>query len=214
MKTTLQLLLGFVTSLAFAGYTQAATVTSTFDTDRDGWTVSGDATSGIPDWVSSGGNPDGHIEADNTVSGGVWYFEAPGKFLGDQSAAYGQMLSFDLRQTGSGSQFSAVDIILNGGGLTLNLDAGTNPLPVGSWVSYSVLLSELGGWTEGGGAASQSDLMTTLGSLSRLRIRGEYISGSDTGRLDNVVLNSAPIPLPPALWLIGSATLCLLRWCR
>jgi hypothetical protein len=123
------------------GNVNAALVSSTFDTD-DGWLVSGDATSSLPTFVATGGNPNGHIEADDTVSGGVWYFQAPAKFLGDLSGALGELLGFDLRQTGSGSQFSASDVILNGGGTELTFDAGDNPLPVGEWVSYAVRLDD------------------------------------------------------------------------
>ncbi|MGE0486452.1 MAG: laminin B domain-containing protein [Gammaproteobacteria bacterium] len=188
-------------ALAFTTLTTAATVTSTFETDAEGWLVAGDAVSGIPTWVASDGNPGGHIQANDSVAGGVWYFDAPAKFLGAQSGAYGGTLSFDLRQTGSGSQFDAADVILNGGGLELRIDAGSNPLPVGTWVSYSLTLVETAGWTKGGAAANQSDLLTVLGALDRLRIRGEFISGSDTGRLDNVVLNA--VPVPAAAWLLG-----------
>jgi hypothetical protein len=186
-----------------SGVAAAATVSSTFDSDAEGWLISGDAVSGIPTWVANGGNPGGHIEADDSVAGGVWYFDAPAKFLGGLPGAYGGTLSFDLRQTGSGSQFQAADVILNGAGLELRIDAGPNPLPVGTWVSYSLALTEAAGWTNGGAAASQSDLLAVLGALDRLRIRGEFISGSDTGRLDNVALSA--VPLPAAAWLLGPA---------
>ncbi|MEQ8496041.1 MAG: laminin B domain-containing protein, partial [Gammaproteobacteria bacterium] len=93
-------------------------------------------------------------------------------------------------------------VILNGGGLELRIDAG-NPLPVGTWVSYAIPLHESAGWTQGGAAATQADLQTVFGALDRLRIRGEYISGSDIGRLDNVSLSA--VPLPAAAWLLGPA---------
>lgn len=86
-----------VTLMQF-GNAAAAVVTSTFDSGADGWTISGDATSGLPIFLATGGNPGGHIEADDSVSGGVWYFQAPSKFPGDLSGAYGELLQFDLRQ--------------------------------------------------------------------------------------------------------------------
>jgi hypothetical protein len=200
-------LAGAVTAFLLHGAAQAATITSNFDVDSEGWRVVGDATSALPTWVASDGNPGGHIEADDTVSGGVWYFDAPAKFLGSLPGAYGGLLSFDLKQTGSGSQFDSADVILNGGGLELSIDVG-NPLPLGSWVSYAIQLDESAGWTRGGAAATQADLQTVFASLGRLRIRGEYITGPDTGRLDNVSLSA--VPLPAAAWLFGPAVAGLL----
>lgn len=203
MNSSHTFLCSSVLGLLFSTQAMAASITSTFDIDADGWLVSGDATSGVPDYVASGGNPGGFIEADDTVSGGVWYFQAPGKFLGDMSGAYGQTLSFDLTQDGRGSQFSASDIILDGGGIQITLDSLANPLPLGDWVSYAVVLDESDSWMNGGIAATQSDIQTVLGALTRLRIRGEYISGSDTGGLDNV--NLQVVPVPAAVWLFASA---------
>lgn len=189
-----------------------AVISSTFDTDSEGWTVVGDATSGVPAYVASGGNAGGYIKADDTVSGGVWYFQAPDKYLGDMTGAYNQTLNYDLMQTGSGSQFQANDVVLTGGGQTLVLGLSANPLPLGDWVSYSVSLSETAGWLNGGVAATQGDMLNVLGSLTTLKIRGEYISGPDTGRLDNVSLNT--VPVPAAAWLFGSGLISLIGIAR
>lgn len=191
-----------------SGIAAAAVVASTFDSGADGWIISGDATSGVPTFLPTGGNPGGHIEADDSVSGGIWYFQAPSKFLGDFSGAYGELLQFDLKQTGSGSQISRDDVILNGGGIQLTLDTLANPLPVGEWVSYSVRLDDSEAWMNGGAAATAADLLVVLSSLDRLRIRGEYINGSDTGRLDNVSVSV--VPIPAAVYFLGSGLLGLL----
>lgn len=187
------------------GSAGAATVTSAFDVDDEGWLVVGDSTSAAPDYLPSGGNAGGAIEATDRVAGGVWYFGAPAKFLGDKSLALGQSLAFDLYQTGSGAQFSASDVVLTGAGLTLTFDAPDNPLPLGSWISYSVDLTAAAGWQRvssrtsvSGTQASEAELASVLGDLDSLLIRGEYISGSDQGRLDNVTLSA--VPLPAAVW--------------
>lgn len=99
-------------------------------------------------------------------------------------------------------------MILNGGGLQLTLDTLTNPLPVGEWVSYGVRLDESEAWMNGGAAATAADLLVVLSSLDRLRIRGEYINGSDTGRLDNVSVSV--VPVPAAIGFLGSGLLGLL----
>ncbi len=203
-----QILKAAILAPLFVANAYGATISSTFDIDAEGWLIAGDATSGAPTYVATGGNPGGFIQANDSVSGGVWYFDAPNMFLGDLSGALSQSLSFDLKQTGSGPQFNSSDVILNGGGLEVRFDAASNPLPVGDWVSYSVILDETVGWTKGGAAATQADMLTVLGSLSRLRIRGEFISGSDIGRLDNVSVQV--VPVPAAIWLLISGLIGLL----
>src|SRR5438093_839403 len=81
-----------ISVLALASSLHAATITSTFDTGSDGWTYN----EGTFMFVSSGGNPGGHLELSDTGPG----FEdfavfAPSKFLGDLSAFNRGMLSFD-----------------------------------------------------------------------------------------------------------------------
>lgn len=164
---------------------------STFDTNDEGWTVSGDAqgSSVIPDYVTSGGNPGGYVSALDNVAGGVWYWKAPAKFLGDVSSAYGQIFSFDLRQSSTASQFDAADVILEGSGLKLVYDTPNNPGT--DWTSYEITLQETAGWKVGtldGLSATAGQMDTVLSALTDLFIRGEYVTGSDRGDLDNVVL--------------------------
>ena len=167
-------------------------VSSTFDEDDDGWKITGDAQGGasVPDYESTVGNPAPSISATDDVQGGTWYFEAPGKFLGDKAALYGGSLSFDLMQefSGSASQFDNTDVSLTGGGLTMTYDTAQNPGggTSGMWTSYSLTLDESGDWMVNGSSASQSQIQTVLGDLTNLSIRGEYRSGSDKGYLDNV----------------------------
>ena len=70
---------------------------------------------------------------------------------------------------------------------------------------YSVALDSSADWFVGNTAAVQTEIATVLGSLTRLRIRGEYISGPDTGGLDNVSLTV--VPLPASGLLMGAALL-------
>jgi hypothetical protein len=84
------------------------------------------------------------------------------------------------------------DIILVGGGLTIMADVGSNP-PVSSstWTSYAIGLDETSGWHIGnlqGSAPSLEEFLTVLGDLQAIYIRGEYYSGTDTAKLDNVKL--------------------------
>jgi len=171
-------------------------VVSTFDEDDDGWEISGDAQgeSTVPTFEEGTGTPAPSISAVDDVQGGVWYFKAPGKFLADKSAYYGGTLEFDLKQeySGSRSQFDSNDVVLSGGGMTLTYDfGGTESHPGGGesgiWTSYALNLDETDAWETGGGSSpSGSEMMTVLGDLTELRIRGEYQSGSDKGYLDEV----------------------------
>ena len=187
-------------ALIFAAESGSAlTITSTFDVDAEGWLASGDVVSTTPTHISSGGNPGGAIQVDDQTVGGIWYYDAPAAFQGDLSGAYGQMLSFDLWQTGSGPQFDASDVVLNGAGLILAIDAGDNPMPLDTWVSYSLLLREDAGWVRVtdhrnlvGPPATQGEMLAVLADLTRLRIRGEFITGPDVGRLDNVSVFVVP----------------------
>ncbi len=183
-------------------------IVSTFDDGDEGWLIFGDAQGGsvTPDWSASDGNPGGHISAVDNVAGGVWYFLAPEKFLGDRTSSYDQTLSFDLAQTISGSPnpFSSSDIVLVGSGVTITYSLPQHPA-YGEWTSYAVELNEAAGWTIGGTgqAATQADILAALGNLTALRIRGEYQSGPDTGSLDNVILGQIPAPGAAALFAVA-----------
>ncbi|MBX2821788.1 MAG: T9SS type A sorting domain-containing protein [Rhodothermaceae bacterium] len=176
--------LGFFYSI---GYAQVLPVVSTFDTDVDGWTVFADANE--IEWISTGGNPDGYASALDKGEGVWWFFEAPAKFLGDKSDAYGQQLRFDLRQSERNGQGDGIDILLESDSLTLYFDTPNNPGM--TWTSYSVALHETGGWTKNrlnGDLPTREDMVSVLSSIKTLRIRGEFSSRRDRGDIDNVIM--------------------------
>ena len=174
----------------WSGSAGAAIVQSTFDTGDEGWTVTGDAqgASVTPDWHSTGGNPGGYVSADDNVQGGTWYWKAPAKFRGNHLNAYGDTLSYDLRQSSLNSQFNNVEIHLTGGGLSLTRET---PHPGTGWTPYSINLTE-SGWLIGQAAPSETQMKQVLANITDLQIRGEFVSGSDTGSLDNVVMTPEP----------------------
>jgi len=174
---------------------------SGFEHDDDGWTVAGDAQSSSvkPDFFGTGGNPDGLISAKDDATGGVWYFVAPAKYHGAHAAAFGKKLTFDLKTDQIVSPFSAYDVMLAGGGVTLVTAMPEDPLPVGAWKSYRLPLGEGASWqvatdeTVGPEsdltalpAATDAQIQTVLGNVTLFKIRGEYNTGADTGALDNV----------------------------
>lgn len=170
----------------------AQQITSAFNTDADGWIVIGDATSSVPNYLNEGGNPGGYVSADDTATGGVWYWSAPAKFLGDQSTSFGKNLSFDLKQSAITSQFDDIDISISNGSTTIVLDLADNPGI--DWTSYSVTLDTSTPWKIDniitGEIATSEQILAVISNIISLKIRGEYVSGSDTGGLDNVILQN------------------------
>ena len=204
-----------ISCTALAPATLSAAIVSTFETNTDGWSVVGDIV-GPATFSSTGGNPGGHIFINDAVTGGVTYFVAPAKFLGDQSASYGTPFTFDLRQsyTGGANQFDDVDVFLVGAGLTLVFDAPVAP-GNGVWTSYSFTLVETAGWrisSLAGVAPSQAQMQNVLGDITSIRLRAEFQTGADTGSLDNVVL--VPEPSSALLLLSGALFLSRRRTCR
>lgn len=177
---------------------KTTTTSSTFDTNTEGWTIFGDAQ---VEYVASGGNLGGYISATDQSTGITWFFEAPTKFLGNISAAYGQLLTFELKQSRTDNQndVNTGDAIFNSNIIPdivlvkdeLMLLYNFPGSPGTSWTPHSVRLDEFDGWRNDatGHPATQVELITVLSSLTALWIRGEYRSGSDTGGLDNVILN-------------------------
>ena len=174
--------------LSLSNLVAQISVTSTFDTNTDGWIVEGLA--GGPTYVSTGGNPGGYIYGEDAGSDD-WYFKAPTKFLANQSATYGGSLSFDLRQYYTSSQYDTEDIIIEGGGLRIVFDTPNNPGT--SWTHYQIPLTETAGWKKtslSGVAPTAAEIKAVLASITRLLIRGEYQNGTDKCDLDNVILTS------------------------
>jgi hypothetical protein len=170
---------------------------STFDTDAEGWTTDADARCRpTPCYAATEGNPGGHIYSDDTLQGIKFYYNAPAKFLGDVSAAYGEHLTFSMRQDARDvKETDDVDVILVGAGLTLVYDTPRNPPSI--WFTYDVPLVESAGWRKGnltGPPPSAAEMQAVLGSLTRLGLRGDFIFGQATSYLDTVVLGGAEIP--------------------
>ena len=179
----------------------AEQLSSSFDADDENWRTTPDARRNpYPEYLASGGNPGGYLTATDLASGDVWYFCAPAKYLGDQSALYGGVLRYDVRQNNASSQFASHDVRLEGrDGTRLVFDIEPNPAT--TWSPRSVTLLASSGWTVtdlSGAAATEQQMQDVLADLAAVCIRGEYRSGSDRGDLDNVFM------LPPSVVLEGT----------
>lgn len=188
-----------------AGAAAGQIAVSTFDTDADGWQAwSGDGGFYEVDWIANGGNPGGYIEEIDPDNGAT-YFWAPDKFTGDQSAAFGGTLSYDISHSGNGNISDPYDVILWGDGPTLVWDMQAPPVDV--WTNVVITLDASDNWMTGGRQATNEEIMQALAGLEDLAILGEFLTNVDTHRLDNVILT----PAPGAAALVGIGLLALSR---
>ena len=193
---------------------------STFETDPEGWIV---ADWNNPDlsaivgtyavaWNASGGNPGGYISASDP-SGQWFWFSAPAKFLGNQSAAFGSSLQYDVFvDPTAGRPFPVV--MLTGDGQRLFFEGGS---PTAAFASYSVPMTpkgwRLNDW-QGGAEPTDLQMQTVLGSLDGLYISGDWFAGDEVAGLDNVRFGTEPSVVPEpctsALLLLGGLPLVML----
>ncbi|HMM74442.1 MAG TPA: laminin B domain-containing protein [Gammaproteobacteria bacterium] len=213
-----RLLAGLLCAAASAPVAAAA-VSSTFDTDADGWTVTSFAdTSSIftspplatgiaPSFNAAGGDPGGFISVLDPDDGWT-YFVAPLPYLGDQSDKLGGALVFSLQQHINGGTIIATPgtVALRSGSLVLVHQAGAVPASAPDWTSYGVALDAVHWRIAGTGAvATDAELAQTLAALDGLFISAEFVTPvvEKTG-LDSVSF-VAPVPLPAAVWGLASA---------
>ncbi len=141
-------------------------------------------------------------------------FEAPAKFRGDESAAYGGSLEFDVRIAPFLTQPGDRPLVVISDGTTfLQFRATTPPLFV--FVSFDVPLLASAGWqlANSSGApgppATEAQLQAVLGSLKWLRVEADWnsdpIAPDDIATdLDNVRLVSAVgVPEPASIYLMA-----------
>lgn len=171
----------------------ACTAISTFDSGDEGWTLLGDAEGGRaePDFNPTGGNPGAFVSADDDAAGGIWFWKAPLKFTGDFSDAYNRTFTFELKQSSLNFQIdNQRDVIFIGNGGTI-IWFNTPMNPGLDFTPYSITLNDTAGWMlDDDSPASEATIRAVLSDIEEIQIRGEFVNGSDTGGLDNVVLNS------------------------
>ena len=162
---------------------------STFDTSTDGWKVEGDAQNltAIPVFKPTGGNPAGYAYSKDDATGGVWFWVAPKKYLGNKCNAYGKNFTFDLFTTDDSKPFNNSDIIIASPGAILYYDTQYNPGL--TWTNFSVQLDETDNWhynSLSGPLATKAQIQQVLMNVTAIKIRGEFQIGPDAGGLDNV----------------------------
>lgn len=195
--------------LVFLVLSTHAQITSTFDVDADGWTLS-DNNNNDPQTVnyfSSGGNPGGYVSATKTSSSQPYFWTSPSKFGGNIAYfCYGQNLSFDLQVDHVATIHGAAgDVhIKTPSGSILALNLATFPAQAPAWSTFTVRLDETAGWrvgSIGGPVATKAQMIQYLSGLSSIRINIKYNSGVSTftGAIDNVILNQRTVLASPSI---------------
>jgi hypothetical protein len=192
--------LALVLSVAQAS---ASSIVENFDNPvagANGWTAV-DAQTNDYDvgYSATQGNPGGYlIGSEDDPRGGTGYWIAPSKFLGNLSAYLGGTLSYDIKVFVGTDYFNDVVVILTGNGKTASWSSNVNPVGDG-WVTLSVKLDNASGDFTGDSVAA------ILSDVTKLQIRGEFISGAEQEGLDNVSLMTAAVPEPStwAMMILG-----------
>jgi len=218
-----------------------ALVGSDFLLDAQGWTVSGNKAASQPathEAYSRGKllnhyvyGTDNKINVDSrkgTSDKSLWYFEAPGSYLGNNGIAYGGTLSFTL------GAFSGDFSKTNGDSTHLvELECKQCPGPVsmgvrlafpvsahagkftGDSLRFSVPLLEGKGWVKDSQntmtpwtAASKCDVIAVLSRLSAFRILGDWTSWYESVALDDVQLANTRGQLPLCAMATNDASVC------
>jgi len=169
-------------------FSAAGQVSSTFDTDLEGWAVYSD---GHISHDPAFGNPAGAACMTDQGSGGYFGFLAPAAYRGDKSAYFGGTLTYDIHINNSTTAGpTQPDVVITGSGITIVLDL---PVPPGDqWDTREINLDSSADWrinSLSGTSATDEEIQIVLGDVTLLRIRGEFSTQtSDVTYLDNVLL--------------------------
>ncbi|MBN8651016.1 MAG: VCBS repeat-containing protein [Cytophagales bacterium] len=203
MKKTI-LLLSFITLFVAA----SAQITSTFDTDADGWTFSNNGTPVTVNHNATNGNPGGFLatapySSNATATSQGWF--APAKFLGQKALrSYGMNLRFDLQQSAAGTASSGQgDVRIGAPGFYIVFSLPVKPAVTPAWSSYTIKLDETGGWRvggTGGALATKTDIIRALSNIATIEIRGTYITNAaNVVGIDNVILEQKILDPTPVV---------------
>lgn len=196
------LLLGFC-------FQASAQITSTFNSDSEGWTFLSSATSIPVTFNNANGNPGGFVSvtyASNTaLTTQNWI--APAKFLGSHMVrSLGMKFKFDIQQSfaGTGAGF---DVIIRNGGTNMYQSGIPKPAVAPAWTSHSFTLDETGGWFVSGLPATRVQVKSILTNVTSIEIRGTYGSNASyTSGLDNIVLEQRTLAIAPVASSISKAS--------
>lgn len=165
-----------------------------FDTDAQGWTVSGGA---VLTHQAAGGNPGGYLQLIDTDIDEFW-LQAPTAMLGDWSSYLGGILFFDARNTNGQTPdwplFGSLRLVSGSTVLEMSLGPNAGPPEDGAWMRYTISLSD---------SIWGPNLAPVLTHLDALSLQGEYHEGvSEILGIDNITIYPE-VPEPAAWWMLA-----------
>ena len=173
----------------------AASISSGFDADLEGWTGS---EGGAVTYNATGGNPGGFLQQTD-VDLSDMYVIAPAAYLGDRTSYIGGTLSFDAIQLiGPGDDYDLFGTVtLRSGGSFVIADLALPGNPPRDWASYSITLD---GASFG---ATELDFAAILSNLTAIEVMLESQIGviESTG-FDNFKISTA-VPEVSSFVLLG-----------
>lgn len=180
----------------------ATTISSTFDTDLDGWTSN---PQGTVAFVATGGNLDGYAEETDASSNGNMHLTAPAKFLGDLTG--GTSLSVDLRSYATPitipASFGTLTFTNSAAALSIVLDLGS---PSIVWTNYVTALNPA---AFGVNSATYSAVMINVTAVT-LILEADKDSDSEKVGMDNFAISGEnlgsdnSVPEPATFSLLGA----------
>ena len=193
---------------------------SSFDTSAQSWNIIqypwvGGATkywntpsTFTPTWVGSGGYLSGYISEFDPGSG-IFFFNAPSAWLGDDSAYIGEHLTFCLKTNRNNWTQDSNVVLRNGNQVIL---CGITPPPLNAWTGYDVQLKASNfKWASNGTSVTDAEFQAIMSNLTGIHLPGEYGANvEETTSLDEVRITPAPAAV--VLGLMGLGTLGL--WMR
>lgn len=183
-------------------------ISSTFDSNADGWMqTNGDSASQVI-WQAAGGNPGGNILYDEAAAGGVDRMSAPAKFIGDRSTSVGGTFSFDWQtdQLNAPTNFND-DVELTGNGMTLRYDLASPPLNV--WETVVIDLTAEAGWLVDSTGVTPTDVefLAVMTNLTQLSLLTDFNNGNENPRFDNITMTGVPEPATLSVLMAAAAML-------
>ncbi len=175
-----------------------AQITSTFDTDDDGWTFTAAVTHS-----ATGGNTGGYISSTYSAAGSstTQYWRAPSKFFGNLVVrSLGENLTFSMQQSHAGTtNVFTGDVRIENGGNAIVFELADKPAVTPEWTTYTIRLDETAGWTwNSGNAATREQIIYIMTNVTALEFRASYVTNASyTSGLDDVSIGqTASYPAP------------------
>lgn len=170
-----------------------------FTNDAEGWTLF-DTKGAVTQAADH--HKAGYLDGKDLIQGSDYYFSAPRSVLDRiHAASTNDSITFDFYTTATDAGIKDT-LVMESPGMTLVLPVSNPPIREWKPFSYQFLPSE--GWKVGSigkigkKPATADEIQQVLASATKLYIRGEWKTGPDVARLDNVFITSNDPSVKPS----------------